>query len=221
MAQSQQASMASAALRHPIRVRLLEALHLRREISATMFVNEAMGKDLKLLKGSDHQQQVSDVSYHLVALEKMNCVCRTRKVKRRGGNEVFYRSKAVAYFSDEEWAKLPFDERKEISRVVAQSFIVQIEGALMAETFDSRLDRWLLWERMELDEQGWRELSDSTRAFYDDVEEIRNAAKGRLEDADESAAPIRTTFGVASFESPPVPEPAVLDPDDNAPDDQE
>src|SRR6185312_11658223 len=117
--------MAAVALRHPIRVRALEAMHLHREISATMFVNEQMGKDLEALQGRPHQQQVSSVDYHLHALEKMNCIYRTRREKRRGGWENFYRSSAVAYFSDEEWAELSLGQRRAISRVVAQGFIVQ------------------------------------------------------------------------------------------------
>ena len=206
--------MASAALRHPIRVRVLEAMHLHREISATSFVLEGMGKDLDVLRGRTPHQQISDVSYHLRELETFNCVTLTRKEKNRGGVEKFYRANAVAYFSDEEWAVLPLLQRQELSRVVAQGFIVQIEGAILAETFDSRTDRWLAWEPMKLDDSGWHELSSAILAFHNEVAEIREEAQRRLSD-DEEAEPIWTTFGVAAFESPVLPESAdALAPDD-------
>lgn len=221
--------MASAALRHPVRVRLLEALSLHPEVSATLFINEGWGRGLDALKGKSPALQVSDVSYHLRALERANCVTLTKEVPRRGASEKFFKAEAVAYFSDEEWAELPPHQRREISRVVAQSLIVQIEGAILADTFDSRLDRWLLWQPMKLDEVGWAAMSEAILDFYGRVEQIEQDSTERLEaepgDGTGRAEPIWATFGVELFESPRLPEfpRAAPDPDgtpkDDAPDD--
>lgn len=216
--------MASAALRHPIRVRLLEAMHIYGEVSATRFVNEGWGKDLDALRGKPPLLQVSDVTYHLRELAKAKCVTVARVEPNRGGKEKFYVAKAVAYFSDEEWARLPLQRRREITRVVSQSLIVQIEGAILADTFDSQLNRWLLWEPMKLDEAGWSEMSAAILDFYGRVERIRDDAGERLEAVDnaepiagaEKAKPIWTTFGVELFESPELPE----RPKPDAPDDR-
>jgi hypothetical protein len=199
--------MASAALRHPIRVRLLEVMALFGEISATMFIHEGWGRDIEALDGHSHQRQVSDVARHLRELEKADCVYETRKEPRRGRWEVFYRSNSVAYFSDDEWAAVPYAERKAISRVMSQGFIAQMEGAQLADTFDSRRDRWLLWEPYELDEQGWTELSAATADYYSKVRQIGEASKDRLAAAGDDARPIPTTVGVASFESPELSQP--------------
>lgn len=212
LAESEQSRMVSAALRHPIRVRALEAMQLRQEISATSFVSGGMGKDLEALRGRTPHQQISDVSYHLRALEKVNCVSLTREEKKRGGVEKFYRANAVAYFSDEEWATLPLPQRQEISRVVAQGFIVQVEGAILAGTFDSRTDRWLYWEPLALDDAGRQELSSAILSFHLEVAEIREEAARRLAE-EEAAEPIWTTFGVAAFESPTLPDSASDDVD--------
>jgi hypothetical protein len=132
-------------------------------------------------------------------------------VPRRGASEKFYRAKAVAYFSDEEWAELELDERREISRVVAQSLVVQIEGAMMAGTFDSRTNRWLLWEPVLLDERGWSEMATAIAALHAEVKHIRLDAEERINAEDDAATTIRSTFGIALFESPEVPEPIDVD----------
>jgi hypothetical protein len=210
LAESQQPKMASAALRHPIRVRALEVMNVRREVSATMFVNEGFSDDLETLKGRSPRQRIADVAYHLRALEKAGCCYLSREVKRRGGIEKLYRANAVAYFSDEEWAELKRYERREITRVVAQSLIVQMEGAMLADTFDSRVDRWLVWEPLQLDDVGWRQLNGAIAALHAGVGEIKREAKERIAEG-VAAETINTTFGVVSFESPEHSSPALPD----------
>jgi len=202
LAESQQPKMASAALRHPIRVRALEVMNVRREISATVFVNEGLGDDLEALKGRSYHQRISDVAYHLRELEKAGCCYLSREVQRRGGKEKRYRANAVAYFSDDEWSELERHERREITRVVSQSLIVQMEGAMLADTFDSRVDRWLVWEPLELDEEGWRQLNGGIAALHAKIGQIRREAKERIDAAGIAAETVNTTFGVVSFESP-------------------
>ncbi len=219
--------MASAALRHPIRVRALEAMNYRgvgdlgREISATTFIHQGLGKEIAELKGKSQAKQVTDVSYHLKKLEEAGAIYETRAAPRRGGTERFYRANAIAYFSDEEWAATPLEQRREISRVVAQGLVVQIEGAIIADTFDARDDRWLLYEPMRLDTQGWEELRDSNAAHHAKVRRIKSEAERRIkseseegiEDEGTDADAIQTTFCLASFESPDPPGPTDTQPE--------
>jgi DNA-binding transcriptional ArsR family regulator len=213
LAGERQARMVSAALRHPIRVRALEAMNHRgvgdlgREISATTFIHQGLGREISELKGKSQAKQVTDVSYHLKKLEEAGAIFETRAVPRRGGTERFYRANAVAYFSDQEWAATPLGRRREISRVIAQGLVVQIEGAIIADTFDSRDDRWILYEPMRLDTQGWEELRDSNAAHYVEVQRIKSESERRIEDEGTDADAIQTTFCLASFESPDPPEP--------------
>lgn len=211
MTVSEQRKMVTAALRNPVRVRILEVMNVRDErgqvpeLSASGFVDGGMGDDLEAFEKRDRGQRVADISYHLRALLEARAISLTREEKggkRRGGVEKFYRANAIAYFSDEEWAEMERHEREEISRVVAQGLVVQIEGAMLADTFDSRTDRWLLWDPLKLDEQGWKELGDSTAAFYEQIKEVKADAEARLKSKGEDAVPISTTFAVAVFESP-------------------
>ena len=209
--------MVSAAIRHPIRVRALEWMNNRgrgngRELSATVFIDQGLGRDIAELKGDMlKRDQVSQVSYHLRELEEAGAVYETRSVPRRGGVERFYRANAVAYFSDEVWAAMPLEERRPISRVVAQGLVVQIEGAIYANRFDSRTNRWLLWEPKDLDEQGWGEMADAIAAFHVETKHIEEEAEKRLKEerlkADgEEVEPIPTTFALLMFESPELPD---------------
>jgi hypothetical protein len=198
--------MASAALRNPIRVRLLEAMNLGHEISATSFINQGFGKGVPGLADRTYEQQTADAAYHLRKLEKAKAVKRTKTVRNRGGEEKFYKALARAYFSDEGWAALDQERRLEISRVVVQGLIVQIEGAILTETFDSRTDRWLVHEAMKLDGQGWAELRDANATHYAEVLRIKAEAEPRIEAEGEDAKTIQTTVGILSFESPELPE---------------
>ena len=58
--------------------------------------------------------------------------------KRRGSIEHVYRGLARAYFSDLQWNELDEPERVRISKTMIQGLLARVEGALMADIFDSR-----------------------------------------------------------------------------------
>jgi hypothetical protein len=192
---------ASEVLRHPIRVRILEALNTRDRVSPVGFLRAGLAWDLPGLKGKSIQAQMSHVSYHFRELAKAGCieVVDTRAV--RGSQEHFYRASARAYFTDAEWAALSISERREISKTMFRGFIAQGEGALLSDTFDSRPDRWLAWMPFAVDEQGWDELTAAIGTCWAEVEQIRHDARRRL-DTDGDTAGIPATFGIFGFESP-------------------
>jgi hypothetical protein len=194
---------ASEAMRHPIRVRILEALNTRDTLSPVEFTRKGLARDVPGLKGKSIQAQMSHISYHFRALAKAGCieVVATRPV--RGSEEHFYRACARAHFGTEEWAELSDAERRGISKTMLQGFIAQGEGALLSETFDSRMDRWLAWIPFEVDERGWDELTTAIGACWAEIEQIRHEAGERLADASGSDA-IPVTFGIFGFESPPM-----------------
>src|SRR6185369_3066393 len=84
--------------------------------------------------------------------------------------------------------------------------VVQIEGAIMAGTFDSRTTRWLLWEPKDLDDQGWAEMGTAIAAFHEEAKHIESDAESRLAKAGKDVKRIHTTFGVLMFESPEHPD---------------
>jgi hypothetical protein len=192
---------ASEVLRHPIRVRILEALNTHDALSPVQFLRGGLARDLPGLKEKSPQAQLSYISYHFRALLDAGCIeiVATRPV--RGAEEHIYRACSRAFFTDEQWARLSGEERAGISKTMIRGFIAQAEGALLSDTFDSRLDRWLAWIPFEADERGWRELTTAIGACWAEVEQIRHDATRRLtEDRDTKSSPV--TFGIVGFESP-------------------
>jgi hypothetical protein len=81
--------------------------------------------------------------------------------------------------------------------------VARADGAMRAGTFDSRTDRHLAWMPMQLDQQGWDDLTAALASCFGEVEQIRHDSKERLAVSGEES--ISTTFGMLGFESPPPP----------------
>jgi hypothetical protein len=184
---------------HPLRVRILEVCN-EQEMSATGFVEDGYVPD-HIAEGRDPKALVSLISYHCRGLEKAGCIKIVDQRPVRGTHEVFYKGTAVAYFTDAQWAALPIESRVSISRTMYQGMVARFESAMLAETFDARVDRMLAWTPLLLDDQGWTELHDRLESCFADVEQIKVDARKRVEESGKSGTP--ATFVIAGFESPP------------------
>ena len=193
----QRKPLASEALRHPLRVRILEVVN-ERDISPVQFMLQRLAPDIEV-----SAKALSSISYHFRALAKAGCVELVDTVARRGATEHIYRGAVRAYFTDEEWKGLSQRERCLVSRTVYQGLAARAEGAFMSHTFDSRDDRHLTWIAMEVDERGWTELMATLAGAYGDVTQIRHDARDRLAASGEKVVPV--TVGMLGFESPPPP----------------
>jgi hypothetical protein len=189
-----------APLRHPLRVRILEVCNTR-DISPVAFVDEQLQPDGMSYKSRQHA--LSHVSYHFRQLEKAGCIEVVKTIQRRGATEHIYRGTVTVYFTDEEFERLPLEQRRTLSRTSFQGLVARTDSAMRARTFDRRTDRWLVWVPMELDERGWAEFTSTMAATYAKVEQIREDAKDRIAGSGDTVIP--ATFGMLGFESPPPP----------------
>jgi hypothetical protein len=185
---------------HPVRVRILEVVN-ERALSPSQFVEEGL-VPTDIANGRSFQNQLSLVAYHFRGLLKAGCVevVGTRPV--RGAVEHTYGGRAVAYFTDAQWAAIPADQRAAISRTVYQGLVARVESAMHAGTFDSQEDRTLAWTPLRFDEQGWSELHTALAACFAEVEQIKVDARIRLAESGEDGMP--ATFAILGFESPPI-----------------
>jgi hypothetical protein len=190
----------SQPISHPLRVRILEVAN-EMDISPSDFITGGyVPSDIE--KGRDFQNLLSLVSYHFRGLLQAGAVGIVDLGQVRGATEHFYRGKALAYFTDEQWVALAVESRVAISRVMYQGMVARVESAMHAGTFEKRADRMIAWMPLELDEEGWTELHDRMVACFADVEQIKVNARGRLRASDEASIP--ATFAILGFESPPV-----------------
>jgi len=189
--------LASEALRHPLRVRILEIVN-ERDISPVQFMIQQLAPDIEV-----SAKALSSISYHFRELAKCGCIEIVDTIARRGATEHIYRGAVRAYFTDEEWKGLSPRERCLVSRTVYQGLAARAESAFLSHTFDSRTDRHLTWVAMEIDERGWTELMATLAGAYGDITQIRHDAKDRLAASGDKAVPV--TVGMLGFESPPPP----------------
>jgi len=182
---------ASAMLRHPLRVRILEVAN-DRDISPVQFLRDGLAPP--------GAYGLSHISHHFSELEKGGCLRVVELIPRRGSVEHVYRGLARAYFSDEDWEALPPAERRKVTRTMLQGLMARADSAITADTFDKRTNRHLSWLAMPVDEQGWIALTELQTDTLRRAEEIRVEAGERLAATGGESFPV--TFGALAFESP-------------------
>ena len=193
------------ALQHPIRIRILEVL-AERDISPIQFLRRGC-----LPPGYSHlgeKNAVSHVSYHFKVLREAECIVVVDTIPRRGSVEKIHRSKMLALHTEEDFRKLSYKKRLAITRSTLQMLIARADGAILQGTFDKRPDRHLSWVPMDLDEQGWKELTDLQDETLERAQGIKAAAIARKHEWTVEGDPEETfpaTFAALAFESPPVP----------------
>jgi hypothetical protein len=190
----------AAPLGHPLRARILQITN-ERDISPRGFVDE--GLQQSGVHFDNRQHALSHVSYHFRELEKAGCVEVIRTVQRRGATEHIYRGTLYGRFTSEEFAKLPKERRRTLSRTGMQALIARVEGAMHEDTFDARTNRFMVMTPLELDERGWGEFIDTLDNCFAEVERINDDCKDRLANSGEKVIP--ATYGMLGFESPPPP----------------
>jgi hypothetical protein len=195
---------ASPPLRHPVRVRILEIANAR-EISPIAFVSGEMWPEG--VSFGSRAQALSYVSYHFRELERAGCIRLVATRPCRGATEHLYRGVEDAFYSDEDFERIPEPERGALSRAGLQGLMSRADGALLAGTFDSRTNRHLSVVPMALDEQGWQEMVALMAGCLEGAMQIRREAEARL--ARNGEEPVWATFGMLGFESPPQPAPPV------------
>lgn len=181
---------AATVLAHPLRVRILEILN-QRDMSPAEFCRDGFAPE---------GMEVAGVAYHFRELAQYGALAVVERDQRRGSIEHVYRGVGRAYFTDLQWSELDRDERVRLSKTMVQGLVARIEGALSADTFDSRVSRHLTWTAMRLDEQGWSEMTTALKATFGELEQIRADAEARLDRDGEQG--ISSTCGILGFQSP-------------------
>ncbi|HWB70450.1 MAG TPA: helix-turn-helix domain-containing protein [Solirubrobacterales bacterium] len=174
------------ALAHPLRVRILAALH--REVSSPNKLAGELG------------ESVSNVSYHVKVLKDFECLELVKTRQRRGATEHFYRATERAFFDDSDWKQLPPSAQEGISGAVLGMIINDAAEAFEAGTFDARDDRHLSRTPLVLDEEGWEELNELLSETLGRALELQAQVATRM--AEEKTEGITSKLSILHFESP-------------------
>jgi DNA-binding transcriptional ArsR family regulator len=179
------------ALSHPMRTRILAILNER--VASPNEISEMI------------EERLPNVSYHVRALQDLGCVELVSTAQRRGAIEHYYRAVVRPFFTDRDWKKLPQSGRQAVSDVALQMIWEDVSAAIKEGTFEARPDRHLSRSVLELDETGWKELTDLLARALEETEEIQARSAKRGKAGDGKAVPVRVVL--MHFESPPAPEP--------------
>jgi hypothetical protein len=100
----------------------------------------------------------------------------------------------------EDWAQISRAEREQISFLIGRVCREEIERAVTAHTFDSRVDRFLGRLALWLDDEGFRELSDSMTVMTEEAFAIQERTLERIRDKGGEGSPARAMLTL--FEMP-------------------
>jgi len=175
------------ALSHPMRARILTILNER--VASPNEISEMI------------DERLPNVSYHVRALLDLGCVELVSTAQRRGAIEHYYRAVVRPFFTDRDWKKLPRSGRQAISDVGLQMIWEDVSDAIRDGTFETRSDRHLSRSALELDEAGWKELSQLLAGALEETERIEARSAERIKkNPDEDVVPTRVV--IMQFESP-------------------
>jgi DNA-binding transcriptional ArsR family regulator len=174
------------ALSHPMRARILMILNER--VASPNEIAETIG------------ERLPNVSYHVRALQDLECIELVSTAQRRGAIEHYYRAVVRPFFSDRDWKRLPRSGRQAISDSILRILWDEVSTAIQGGTFEARSDRHLSHSRVALDDEGWAEMTKLLAGALDEAEKIASRSEERLTKSDHQ--PIHAAVAMMQFELP-------------------
>jgi DNA-binding transcriptional ArsR family regulator len=174
------------ALSHPLRPRLLQILSER--VASPKEMSDVLGEPL------------GTVSYHTSILHRAGCIELVSTAQRRGATEHYYRAIVRPFLTDDQWRALPPTVRREVAGRTLEQVFGEASAASAAGGFDragAHVDRMVL----DLDEQGWAELSALLTRTLEGAAAIQAASHRRREAAPDAAQPEPSRLAVLHFAS--------------------
>jgi DNA-binding transcriptional ArsR family regulator len=158
-----QVTMAKA-LSHPLRFRLLQ--HYCEEETSPSRLARKLGA------------RIGDATYHTRVLRDLGCIELVRTEPRRGASEHFYRGRVVPILDDALAAAMPADSRQAILSGILGDIWKDLAASADAGVLD-RPDVHISRTALELDDQGFAELSERLESVLHAALEIEAASKAR------------------------------------------
>ena len=154
------------ALSHPLRVRILAMLQERTAtpVELAEWLSARLGT----------------VAYHVRTLHQLGLIELVDETRVRGAVAHHYRAKELPPVSEQAWTQATPMAKQAAVGAALQTIDEYARASAAAGGFD-RPDGHLSRTVLELDEQGWSELSGACRELIERVERIESSARERLE----------------------------------------
>jgi DNA-binding transcriptional ArsR family regulator len=174
------------ALNHPLRAQILAVL------------NERAASPRELVDVLPNNAKLSNIAYHVRALLELECVEVVSRSQVRGATKTVYRGTTRMLLDDETWRVLSKETRDGISINAVTEVIERASKAIEANTFDKRPDRHVITLKIDVDEEGWSDVSGIVAETYERVSAVEVQSANRTPAADR----FRITVSLLSYESP-------------------
>lgn len=146
------------------------------------------------------REPLANVVHHVRVLEQLGAVEVAETIEHKGTIERRYRLLEHLWLRDVDVAALPEVARRSISGAIFDAIQRDVAAAMAARTFDARPEAHISRTWLELDEQGWHEVTAVLSDALDRVVDIRDAARARLADDGSWRAAIRSEVAILHFE---------------------
>ena len=160
------------AVAHRIRVDILTVLHdgpaSQKELAAALC------------------EPLSNITYHVNELNEAEAieVAFTKKVGNVEQN--YWRAIKTSSYWAEDLVELTIEEHAVLSRIIVQSITVEMLAALRAGNLAGDAYAATAWDRVWLDEQGYRDLNDATGMFLTRMYEVAAESAARVHESGET-----------------------------------
>ena len=140
--------------------------------------------------------------YHLNMLEKLGCIYR---IENEGGprsrvTEYTYRAVDKAYFDAEGWEKLSKGEKVKVTVTLMEVISKELNDSMGAGAFFDPDDNHISRSPMNVDREGWQEVSAFLDGILDGLVEIQGRINERCGDEKDGTFPIKVA--IVQFRSP-------------------
>ncbi|HTR75366.1 MAG TPA: winged helix-turn-helix domain-containing protein [Solirubrobacterales bacterium] len=117
-------------------------------------------------------EPITRVSNHLKELADGGSIEVAETRRRRNFDQHFYRAIEIPEHSKEELIAMHPLERQVTVGLVVQSLLAEIMAALWAGKISDDPDHCVVWDRLNLDEQGHREITEEQERHWERLEQI-------------------------------------------------
>jgi DNA-binding transcriptional ArsR family regulator len=152
------------AVAHPLRFQILVALD--EAVASPKQVAERLG------------EPIGRVAYHVQRLASLGAIELVSTRPRRGATEHFYRAVTRPWFDDDTWARLPLSTRRTLFGDTLRRIAEDVGDGVANGGFD-HLRTYVGRMRLELDDEGMREVSAILDRAVGEIAVAEAAAKAR------------------------------------------
>lgn len=128
---------------------------------------------------------VNLVSHHIKVLRELGCVELVEEVKHGGRTERIYRATKNHFFSNAEWAQIDPKDGYPITLDILRMISEDIAESLLTGRFDRLSDRHLSRSPLEVDREGWEEITGILDRALQEVQEAGQRSAGRAQDRED------------------------------------